>query len=87
MANPGVVVGGVDVRYAATYGNPYLRGNGPLCKHIIKTLATDLKHKGKVFDHSNSIVNIYHIRENLSPLLAIMAAFARWGERSREVIR
>lgn len=31
MANPGVVISGaVDVRYAATYGNPYLRGSGPL---------------------------------------------------------
>ncbi|XP_049882102.1 irregular chiasm C-roughest protein-like isoform X2 [Pectinophora gossypiella] len=31
MANPGVVVpAGVDIRYAATYGNPYLRGSGPL---------------------------------------------------------
>lgn len=33
MANPGIAVGGADVRYAATYGNPYLRGSGPLCKH------------------------------------------------------
>ncbi|XP_026324430.1 irregular chiasm C-roughest protein-like [Hyposmocoma kahamanoa] len=30
MANPGIAVGGADVRYAATYGNPYLRGSGPL---------------------------------------------------------
>ncbi|XP_045457290.1 irregular chiasm C-roughest protein-like [Melitaea cinxia] len=31
MGNPGVVMTGMDVRYAATYGNPYLRGNaGPL---------------------------------------------------------
>ncbi|KAL0810397.1 hypothetical protein ABMA28_010542 [Loxostege sticticalis] len=31
MTNPGVAfTGGVDVRYAATYGNPYLRGSGPL---------------------------------------------------------
>nr|XP_026483917.1 irregular chiasm C-roughest protein-like isoform X1 [Vanessa tameamea] len=31
MANPGVIMTGMDVRYAATYGNPYLRGNaGPL---------------------------------------------------------
>ncbi|KAL4707062.1 hypothetical protein ACJJTC_011388 [Scirpophaga incertulas] len=30
-ANPGVVfAGGLDVRYAATYGNPYLRGSGPV---------------------------------------------------------
>ncbi|XP_061381136.1 irregular chiasm C-roughest protein-like [Danaus plexippus] len=28
MANSGVVMTGVDVRYAATYGNPYLRSNG-----------------------------------------------------------
>ncbi|KOB76089.1 putative nephrin, partial [Operophtera brumata] len=33
MSNPGVVItGAVDVRYAATYGNPYLRGSGPLCE-------------------------------------------------------
>ncbi|KAJ0170541.1 hypothetical protein K1T71_013912 [Dendrolimus kikuchii] len=31
MAGPGVMLaGGVDVRYAATYGNPYLRGSGPI---------------------------------------------------------
>lgn len=39
LANPGVMMtGGVDVRYAATYGNPYLRGsNGPsLCKYYFK---------------------------------------------------
>ncbi|CAH2061857.1 unnamed protein product, partial [Iphiclides podalirius] len=31
MGNPGVVLsGGLDVRYAATYGNPYLRASGPL---------------------------------------------------------
>ncbi|XP_052742688.1 irregular chiasm C-roughest protein [Bicyclus anynana] len=32
MGNPGVLItGGVDVRYAATYGNPYLRGSsGPM---------------------------------------------------------
>ncbi|XP_069363228.1 irregular chiasm C-roughest protein-like isoform X2 [Maniola hyperantus] len=32
MGNPGVILtGGLDVRYAATYGNPYLRGSsGPL---------------------------------------------------------
>ncbi|CAG5025008.1 unnamed protein product, partial [Parnassius apollo] len=31
MGNPGVVLsGGVDVRYAATYRNPYLRGSGPI---------------------------------------------------------
>ncbi|CAH2987446.1 unnamed protein product [Chilo suppressalis] len=31
MANPGVMfTGGVDVRYAATYGNPYLRGGAPV---------------------------------------------------------
>ncbi|XP_022125300.2 irregular chiasm C-roughest protein-like [Pieris rapae] len=29
MSNPGVLMSGVDVRYAATYGNPYLTGNGP----------------------------------------------------------
>lgn len=45
MANPGVVVGGVDVRYAATYGNPYLRGSGPLCKHILYFLALYLIYK------------------------------------------
>ncbi|CAK1549214.1 unnamed protein product [Leptosia nina] len=28
MSNPGVIMSGVDVRYAATYGNPYLTGNG-----------------------------------------------------------
>ncbi|XP_063543466.1 irregular chiasm C-roughest protein-like [Cydia strobilella] len=30
MANQGALSGGVDVRYAATYGNPYLRGSGPI---------------------------------------------------------
>ncbi|KPJ17600.1 Irregular chiasm C-roughest protein [Papilio machaon] len=31
MGNPGVVIGGgLDVRYAATYGNPYLRASGPI---------------------------------------------------------
>ncbi|KAG6463463.1 hypothetical protein O3G_MSEX013886 [Manduca sexta] len=31
LSTPGVVLaGGLDVRYAATYGNPYLRGSGPL---------------------------------------------------------
>ncbi|CAG4974956.1 unnamed protein product [Colias eurytheme] len=30
MSNPGVIMSGVDVRYAATYGNPYLTGSGPL---------------------------------------------------------
>ncbi|XP_068624517.1 irregular chiasm C-roughest protein-like [Battus philenor] len=31
MGNPGVLLGGgVDVRYAATYGNPYLRASGPI---------------------------------------------------------
>lgn len=42
MANPGVVVGGVDVRYAATYGNPYLRGSGPLCKHTCIIILGDI---------------------------------------------
>ncbi|XP_073965975.1 irregular chiasm C-roughest protein-like [Choristoneura fumiferana] len=30
MANQGALTNGVDVRYAATYGNPYLRGSGPI---------------------------------------------------------
>ncbi|XP_038217258.1 irregular chiasm C-roughest protein-like isoform X2 [Zerene cesonia] len=30
MSNSGVLMSGVDVRYAATYGNPYLTGSGPL---------------------------------------------------------
>ncbi|XP_035451282.2 irregular chiasm C-roughest protein isoform X2 [Spodoptera frugiperda] len=30
MSGPGVVLTGEDVRYAATYGNPYLRGGAPV---------------------------------------------------------
>ncbi|XP_022828784.1 irregular chiasm C-roughest protein-like [Spodoptera litura] len=30
MSGPGVVVTGEDVRYTATYGNPYLRGGAPV---------------------------------------------------------
>ncbi|XP_041985814.1 irregular chiasm C-roughest protein-like [Aricia agestis] len=39
MANPGAVMSGVDVRYAATYGNPYLRGsNGPPLSYVGQSL-------------------------------------------------
>ncbi|XP_075987814.1 irregular chiasm C-roughest protein-like [Anticarsia gemmatalis] len=30
LSSPGVVLTGEDVRYAATYGNPYLRGSAPV---------------------------------------------------------
>ncbi|XP_026743411.1 irregular chiasm C-roughest protein-like isoform X1 [Trichoplusia ni] len=34
MSGPGVVLAGEDVRYAATYGNPYLRGSAPMPAYV-----------------------------------------------------
>lgn len=44
LSTPGVVLSGEDVRYAATYGNPYLRGSAPVGKslnHFIKVKRFD----------------------------------------------
>lgn len=47
MSGPGVVLTGEDVRYAATYGNPYLRGSAPVGKLIVFVILLLLKQLGK----------------------------------------
>lgn len=60
MANPGVAVGAVDVRFAATYGNPYLRCSGTLCKHTFIIFRAEIFYRQKKgFDQCNNTGEYY----------------------------